>query len=207
MRGWGGGPVAIVGRSFSRHRIAGVIVLALCVSGCATSSPVQSTVPDVRGITIAFESIEGPPAAVTQRFARSLNEETGARQIVVVPAGRQAQYRVRSYLATQATTIFWAWDIYDAAQQRAFRLRGEERAGGSSWAAANDTVLRRVARAGVEQFGAFLATDRAPASQPAAPRPTLGGWSIAVRDDLNPASAGRGLPRPGEAATLAYGSQ
>jgi len=209
----GGGPIAMVGRIDRWHRIANVLVLTLSTTGCASSGPTPSAFADLRGTTIAFESIEGPPAAVSQRFARNLNEETSARQIVVVPAGGQAQYRIRGYLAAQPTSIAWAWDVYDATQQRAFRLRGEEQAAGRrSWAGADDAVLRRIARASVEQFAGFLAADRTPAS-PETRRPARSPSVIAASGDL-PEAPSPDVPLPryrpapnASSAALAYTAQ
>src|SRR5262249_15547327 len=50
------------------------------------------------------------------------------------------------------TVIAWVWDVYDANQQRALRLSGEEPAsakgGRDPWSAADDLVLRKIAQAG-----------------------------------------------------------
>jgi hypothetical protein len=63
---------------------------------------------------------------------------------------------VRSYLSAQVvrgkTVIAWVWDVYDASQQRALRLSGEEptaaKGGRDPWQAADDLVLRKIAQAG-----------------------------------------------------------
>ena len=186
----GGGPVALSGRIDRRHRIAGALALALCATGCGSTGPTLNPSAAVRGTTISFESIEGPPPAVAQRIVRSLSEEMGARQVVVVPAGGQAQYRIRGYLAAQPTSIAWAWDVYDGAQQRAFRLRGEEQAAGrAAWTGADEAVLRRIARSSVEQFAALVSAPRS-APSPETPQPTWGWGLIAAFDDFRPEAAG-----------------
>ena len=200
----------------SFHRIAGVVILALSAAACTTIG-LTGPVSDVRGTTIAVDSIDGPPPTIVQKITRDLNAEATARQIVLVERGGQAMYRVRGYLATQAdqagTSIAWAWDIYDGEQRRVFRLRGEDKAGagGRSWSAADEAVVRRIARASVDQLVAFLTSPRTalgPAPDPGnAPR----GTSILTSlDDFRPEAAGifrvlrpAPVPLPLDAATEA----
>ena len=161
-------------RRIDRHGIAGILILTLAITGCNTSGP--TSLADARGFAIAFESIEGPPAQVVQKFERDITDEAAARQIAVVPRGGGALYRIRAYLAPnaqpQAPSIAWAWDVYDGNQRRAFRLTGTEPAGAGRrpsaefWAAADDAVLRRIARAGMEQLVVFIASARAPSVAP-----------------------------------------
>jgi hypothetical protein len=146
-----------VDRRFGR---VGVLLVGLAVSGCAGGGQVAG-LTETRRATVAFESLDGPPPAVFQKFMKSLKDEAGARQIAVVSPG-EANYRVRGYLAAHdggsGTSISWVLDAYDAGQHRAFRLSGEERSSGRMWAAADDAVLQRIARAGMDQFAAFAAT-------------------------------------------------
>ena len=67
-----------------------------------------------------------------------------------------ASYRVRGYLAAQVirgrTHISWVWDVYDDDKLRALRITGEEaggRPGGDPWSAADEPMLRRIARGGM----------------------------------------------------------
>ena len=97
------------------------------------------------------------------KLVRSLSEEAEARQIAVVSRGAPAQYRVRIYAATvvyaKRSVVHWVWDVYDANQQRARRLSGEEPmsgAGRTTWAAADDQVIRKIARVGMDRLVAFL---------------------------------------------------
>jgi hypothetical protein len=184
------------------RRIAGaaepILCLALCVMAAGCASIGQALGPAALGPaaaarepSIAFESIDGLPRDVSQRLTRDLDEEASARQIVVVPAGAKAAYRMRGYVAAHAegptTSIAWAWDVYDAELHRAFRLSGQERAGatagtGRNLAAADDALLRRIARAGMEQLADFLASAPVPAA-PAPPAPAPTGSVVASRDD------------------------
>jgi hypothetical protein len=125
-----------------------------------------------RRVSVAIESVDGPPSAVNERFMRALRDEAGSRQIAVVASG-DANYRLRGYLATQpeggSTAISWAWDVYDSGQRRAFRLKGEDKATGAvGWATADDQVLRRIAGSALDQLAEFAATPRRAAAAPAA---------------------------------------
>jgi hypothetical protein len=180
------------------QRLAGALVLALTLAGCANSSQ-SPLLGGAGGATLALESIEGPPPAVFHRFVRDLNAEAAARQLAFAQQGAAAPYRLRGYLATHAeggtTSISWVWDIYDGAEHRAFRIAGEERAGpsGRSWAAADDQVLRRIARASMEQVAAFIATAPAPQSpgpEVAAVSPEPGQSLLSRIDDFRPEAAG-----------------
>ncbi len=183
-----GGGAAGAGYGVVR-RAFGVLSL-LALAGCGSTWQIPGPTADPRGTTIAVESIDGPPAPVVHRFVRDLNEAAATRQIAIVARGTQALYRVRGYLAPQAggASIAWAWDVYDAAENRAFRLRGEEKAapGRRSWT--DEQALRRIARASVEQLVAFLSEGRTP--PPAPPPPARGPSVIAAGDDFRPEAAG-----------------
>lgn len=153
-----------------------VVTAALALAACSTTTRTVS-LTDAEGTAIVFETIDGPPRPVSARLTRSLDKEATARRLVVVQRGGQAVYRIRGYLAAtperSATTIAWAFDVYDAERRRAFRLRGEEQAAGSSsaagaWSAVNDTVLQRIATNSVEQLMTLIASDRPPGDGPAA---------------------------------------
>ncbi len=199
--------------------------LALCLmaAGCASigqalgPSGLGSLAPN-RDVSIAFESIDGLPRDLSQKLVRDLDEEAAALRIAVAPPGGEAAYRVRGYLAAHAqggtTSIAWAWDVYDAGLQRAFRLDGEEEAGpsaghaparkgaeGRSWTAADEAVLRRIARSGMQQLVDFMASAPVPsapaAPAPATPAPTRNGSdTVASLDDLATDPIG-GAPEPG----------
>jgi hypothetical protein len=155
-----------------RYGRVGVLLLGLAVSACVNSAQLENLGQAPRA-TVAFESIDGPPSAVSHKFVSNLKEEAGARRIAVVPPG-EANYRLRGYLAAHedragsaSTSISWALDVYDANQRRAFRLSGEEKTAGHMWAAADDQLLQKIARAGMEKFVVLSAKAR-PASGPVA---------------------------------------
>jgi hypothetical protein len=185
-----------------------MLCLALCLlaGGCGAISPLpglSAQARDTGNASIAFESIDGLPSDISQQLVRDLNEEAAALRIAVMPAGSAAAYRLRGYLAAHAqgstTSIAWAWDVYDAELHRAFRLSGEERAAaagatgktpeGKNWAAADEALLRRVARTGMEQLAGFVASPPAQAA-PAPSAPERSGAAVASRDAPPPRVAG-----------------
>jgi hypothetical protein len=174
----------------------GVLLLGLAVSGCVNTGQIAN-LTETRRATVAFESIDGPPPAVFQKLVQSLKEEAGSRQIAVVPPS-EANYRLRGYLAAHggdgATSIAWVLDVYDSGQRRTFRLSGEEKASGraGSWAAADDRVLSRIARASMDRFTAFLATAGASAASasPPASRTSSALAGLGWPDDWTPEASG-----------------
>jgi hypothetical protein len=139
--------------------LAGACALGGCAGGGAASNSYAMAPSGGSGATVAFESIDGPPPQVFDRMVGVLDSESKLRSLSVVSREGSAAYRVRSYLSAQVvrgkTMIAWVWDVYDANQQRALRLSGEEPAGKASrdaardpWAGADDLVLRKIAQAG-----------------------------------------------------------
>jgi hypothetical protein len=176
-----------------------LVCLAVCLmaAGCASIGQALGPTAPASGASIAFESIEGLPREVSPKLAQDLDEEAAALRIAVMPAGGQANYRIRGYLAAHAVgsgmAVAWAWDVYDAGLQRAFRLNGEERAGagaGRNWAA-DDALLRRIAHNGMAQLADFMASPPAPPAAPP-PAPEQSGGTVAGSDE----------PRPGTRASL-----
>jgi hypothetical protein len=193
------------------YHLVGVTVaaaLAACAGGCSSlpqggRTTLASAAP---GSTVTFESIDGPPPEVFSKLVASLNDEASARQIAVVSRSSTATYRVRGYVSAlverDKTTFAWVWDVYDTDKRRALRLSGEEpaaairrrdaRAGaasaGAAWTAADEQVLRRMARSGMEQMAGFLnGTEQPPAAAPP-PEPSL--VTLVSRRDDTPEGAG-----------------
>jgi hypothetical protein len=197
-----------LGRPLAGARQAGIysrwgrvcaLLLSLSAAACANIGQIGN-LTETRRYSVAFESMDGPPPAVLNKLVQTLKEEANARQIAVV-SPTEADFRVRGYLAAHpdqgATTVTWAWDVYDANQRRAFRLGGSERAGGggsgSHWAGADEALLRKIARTGIEQFAQFAATSRpagAPALAEAPPPPEPRRSMFAWIDDWTPEAAG-----------------
>jgi hypothetical protein len=203
-------------RTCSRAAVAvALLVVACALGGCAAGGGPNNAFAMAsggggNGATVTFESIDAPPPQVFDRMVGVLDSESKLRNLSIVSREGQAAYRVRSYLAAQLyhgrTTIAWVWDVYDANQQRALRLFGEEPASkggrGDAWAAADDLVLRRIAQAGFAGLAAMV-NGTAPADQPSpAPSPT--------RDPAGPAVAGAEQAAPAADAfnvsSLSYNS-
>jgi hypothetical protein len=142
------------------------VLFGALASGCttdATTSNVSLATGSGVGPTIAFESIAGPPPGVFNRLVDDLSTEAQSRNLAIASREGAANYRVRGYLAAQVirgrTHVSWVWDIYDGEKLRALRISGEEaggRGGGDPWSVADDPMLRRIARASMDQLAAFL---------------------------------------------------
>jgi hypothetical protein len=194
------------GRTCSRAAVAvALLVVACALGGCAAGGGPNNAFAMAaggggggNGATVAFESIDGPPPQIFDRMVGVLDSESKLRNLSIVSREGQAAYRVRSYLAAQLyhgrTTIAWVWDVYNANQQRALRLSGEEPAGkgghGEAWAAADDLVLRRIAQAGFAGLAAMVngtlpADEPPPATSPTRDR---GGPAVASAEQAAPAA-------------------
>src|SRR6185312_14412627 len=153
---------SFLSRAGSRVLAAMLLAAATALAGCAggggnaANSYAMATPSAGSGATVAFESIDGPPPQVFDRMVGVLDSESKLRSLSVISREGTAAYRVRSYLSAQVvrgkTVIAWVWDVYDANQQRALRLSGEEPTsakGGRDatrdpWQAADDLVLRKI---------------------------------------------------------------
>jgi len=159
---------------FGAYRLGAVAALALALAGCASDTAPILMQAQLRGPTIAFESIDGPPLPIFQKLVANLSAEAAQRQILVVSRVGQPAYRVRGYLAALMsqgkTHIGWVWDVYDGQKHRAFRIAGEEVFAGKSadaWALLDDEMLSRIARTSMDRLVAFLgAPDTAVAAAP-----------------------------------------
>ncbi|MGX1319580.1 hypothetical protein AB7M17_003033 [Bradyrhizobium sp. USDA 377] len=170
----------ILGRAGSRVLAAMLLAVAAALGGCAggggSAANSYAMAPSTgSGATVAFESIDGPPPQVFDRMVGVLDSESKLRSLSVVSREGTAAYRVRSYLSAQVvrgkTVIAWVWDVYDANQQRALRLSGEEptaaKGGRDPWQAADDLVLRKIAQAGFSGLSNMInGTPDAPGAAP-----------------------------------------
>jgi hypothetical protein len=169
-----------------------LIAVALAAGGCATDGRTNSFA-QVGGATLTFDSIDGPPPQVFERLVEALNAEAQTKALPIVSRDGTATYRVRAYLAAQIsrgrTTIAWTFDVYEAGQQRALRLTGEEPAGKpgrDAWAVADATLLRRIAQNGMAGVASLMNGTRE-SDAPASPAPAPAGRGPAVADAANPA--------------------
>ena len=134
-----------------------------------------------------------------------LDSESKLRSLSIVSREGTAAYHVRSYLSAQVvrgrTVIAWVWDVYDANQQRALRLSGEEpttaKGGRDPWQAADDLVLRKIAQAGFSGLSNMI--NGAPTDAPGSV-PDLRGPAVA---SITPEAAAPAMP----AGALSYAQQ
>jgi hypothetical protein len=148
------------------HRLRNGAIAALLgalVAGCMASGPPPGPAAAGAVPTIAFDSIDGPPAGIFDRLVQNLSAEAETRQIAVVSRAGRSNYRVRGYLAAQVvrgrTHIAWVWDVYDDDRLRTLRITGEEaggRRGGDPWDVADEAMLRKIARASMDGLAALL---------------------------------------------------
>ncbi|WP_454624723.1 hypothetical protein [Bradyrhizobium cenepequi] len=185
-----------------RAAMAAALLIAACaLGGCANSGAASNSyaMAGGSGPTVAFESIDGPPPQVFDRMVGVLDSESKLRDLAIVSREGAAAYRVRSYLSAQVvrgkTIIAWVWDVYDANQQRALRLSGEEPAGKSgrdAWAAADDLILRKIAQAGLSGLSNMISGGPTDAPPPAS-APSRRGPAVAS------------APAPEESGVVALG--
>ncbi|MBR1178218.1 hypothetical protein JQ617_29945 [Bradyrhizobium sp. KB893862 SZCCT0404] len=193
----------ILGRAGSRVLAVMLLAAAASLGGCAggggTAANSYAMAPSTgSGATVAFESIDGPPPQVFDRMVGVLDSESKLRSLSVVSREGTAAYRVRSYLSAQVvrgkTVIAWVWDVYDANQQRALRLSGEEpssaKGGRDPWQAADDLVLRKIAQAGFSGLSNMInGTPDAPNTAPGLRGPAVASAIPAAPAREMPASA------------------
>jgi len=193
----------ILGRAGSRVLAVMLLAAAAALGGCAggggNAANSYAMAPSTgSGATVAFESIDGPPPQVFDRMVGVLDSESKLRSLSVVSREGTAAYRVRSYLSAQVvrgkTVIAWVWDVYDANQQRALRLSGEEptsaKGGRDPWQAADDLVLRKIAQAGFSGLSNMInGTPEAPNAAPGLRGPAVASAVPVVHAPEMPASA------------------
>ena len=192
-----------------RPRRAALALLLLgfgvAAGGCVTDRRLDAMASAGGGATLTFESIDGPPPQVFQHFVEALEAEAKGRALPIASRVGAATYRVRAYLAAQIvrgkTSIAWVFDVYDASQQRALRLAGDEpagRTGRDAWTGADPQMLRRIAQSGIAGVATLMnGSAPSPAPTPAPPQgpavaqstvsspagPAVGQTALALRAD------------------------
>ena len=178
-------------------RCSGGLLAATCslmLAGCNPDNQGVSAAQP-RGATVAFESVDGLPPGQFRKLVQDLNNEAQSRRLAVMSREQSSVYRVRGYLAVKVmkhqTTITWVWDVFDQDEQRALRISGEETAKvrhRDAWAAADDAMLDRIARASMEQLAAFLtAPEIAPGTAPSSTDPQV---AMTNQGESSPEAAG-----------------
>jgi hypothetical protein len=143
-------------------------LVAACSETTSSNASLTAAAP-TSGPTLAFDSIDGPPVGVFNRLVDNLTTEAQARSLSIASREGAANYRVRGYLAAQVvrgrTLVSWVWDVYDDDKLRALRITGEEaggRGGGDPWSAADEAMLRKIARSSMDRLSAYLRNPASP---------------------------------------------
>jgi hypothetical protein len=190
VRAWGASRRCL----FRPIGVLAVAALAASAAGCSSMPSAGRLTLASGNATVAFESIDGPPPEVFRKLVADLNEEAGARKVAVVSRSGAATYRIRGYVSAVMergkTTYAWVWDVYDTDKRRMLRISGEEPAAPGkrrdAWIGADEQVIRRMARNGMDQIAGFLnSSEPAPLVAPEQALVTL----ASARDD-SPESAG-----------------
>jgi hypothetical protein len=166
----------------------GVAALAFSLGGCvemaadmapkteAHATFVRRTDVSLAGASVAFVSVDGPPAAISRSFSQIMSREATARDIAVADE-KKARYLVRGYLSAYATTdgaaIEYVWDVFNKDKQRMQRVndvlevKGE---GADPWRIVGEAALTSVAAKSADDLAAYLSnTPEAVAAAPAQP--------------------------------------
>jgi hypothetical protein len=152
----------------------GVLTVAVALSSCvemasdmAPKSEAHAQFirrPDVSlaGASVAFVSVDGPPAAISANFSQILMQQAAAHDIVLAD-GKKARYLVRGYLSAYATedgaAVEYVWDIFNKDKQRTQRVndvlevKGE---GSDPWRIVGEAALASVAAKSADDLSAFL---------------------------------------------------
>ena len=205
-------------REVCRSRWLLAAACAATLSACTTDGQPIAAAAQPRGASVAFESIDGPPPAQFEKLVQNLNDEAQARRLAVISRERPAAYHVRGYLAARVvkgeTTISWIWDVFDADDNRALRISGEQEVKGrhaDAWAVADDAMLQRIAHASMDQLAAFLTSPDVAPAVAEAPQPAAQPSSLALLGghDFTPEAAGifrifhaQADPVPGDRADM-----
>jgi hypothetical protein len=177
--GWGRRALRATVCCVSRPGMVLAAACALALAGCTFDGQPNLSAAQPHGATVAFESIDGLPSSKFATLVQSLNDEAQSRHLAVISRESQSAYRVRGYLAAKVvkgrTTIAWVWDVFDGDEHRALRITGEETAKSptlgrqrDAWSAADDAMLKWIARTSMEQLAAFLTSPEVAPSTPIA---------------------------------------
>jgi len=154
---------------------AGLVLLLGCTGLCACNdvaanppnadAQAQFALRDdanMAGATVAIVSVDGPPADLSARFRRSLDEATAARRVASA-APAKARYLVRGYLTASpiegGAEVDIVWDVFTPDKQRAQRLSDAiavKGSGDDAWAMIDDAALNSVAAKCADDLAAYL---------------------------------------------------
>ena len=149
-------------RGVCRSRWLLAAACAVALSACTTDGQPTASAMAPRGASVAFESIDGPPAGQFRNGGEPQRRSAvaPARRHVARESRRLSRARLsRAKVAKERTTISSIWDVFDAEDRRVLRISGEQDVKGrqhDAWAAADNVMLQRIARSSMDQLAAFL---------------------------------------------------
>jgi hypothetical protein len=150
--------------------LGSAVLLSGCVETAAELAPkpeahAQFTRrPDVSlaGASVAFVSVDGPPAAISASFSQIMAREAAAHDIVIADA-KKARYLVRGYLSASQTAdgaeVDYVWDVFNKDKQRtqrvddAIEVKGD---GADPWRIVGEAALASIAAKSADDLAAFL---------------------------------------------------
>jgi hypothetical protein len=154
--------------------VCGVLALVFPLCGCvetvaeigpnAEAHPqfVRRADVSLAGASVAFVSVDGPPAEVSASFSQIMAREAAAHDIVVADE-KKARYLVRGYLSAYATAdgaaVEYVWDVFNKEKQRTQRVddvldvKGD---GADPWRIVGEAALASVAAKSADDLAAFL---------------------------------------------------
>ncbi len=114
--------------------------------------------------TFAFEPFTGAPGNAADELANYIGGDASNQGLTLVRrAGAPASYRINGYLSAagdqSSVTLFYVFDVIDAAGNRVHRIVGQESGAGTSgdpWSGVNSETLRRAAQRTVTSLRAWL---------------------------------------------------
>lgn len=188
LRGGAGAVLAAWGVSAVAFPLSGCVEMAADLAPKTETHAQFARRSDVSlaGASVAFVSVEGPPAAISANFSQILRREAMARDIVIADE-KKARYLVRGYLSAYATTggaaIEYVWDVFNKDKQRtqrvndALEVKGE---GADPWRIAGEGALASVAAKSADDLAAFLSNT--PEAVAAATAPLASARPLAVSE-------------------------
>ena len=114
------------------------------------------------GATVAFVNLGGAPAQVGARFAVSMSQALGTRNISSDEAAK-ANYLIRGDMTAYATdagiAVAYVWDVYDSRRRRMQRVEDEIVIKGNAadpWSLVDEKTLATIAGRSADEIAAFL---------------------------------------------------
>ena len=129
-------------------------------SGDTAAAPSQ---PPVAGsVRVRVDPIVGAPTAANGPVTAQLGSLGQQRGFTVVPAGDASSTHIlKGYFSASpeggSTTIYYVWDVMDAAGNRVHRFSGQQKVdGGQGWSSVDEAALNAIADKTATDFAAWI---------------------------------------------------